>query len=206
MPIQCDTANADSITQFIETAARELGGIEILINNAARVGGTPGTIENVQDSDVLHDFEEKVVGYLRCARASVPHMKQAGWGRIVNISGGAARNPGSGISAGIRNIGTINLAKSLANGLGQYGITANAVIPGGTLTETGIERLQASAQQQGVPIETLLQQAADRTPLKHYPTAEDVANVIVFLCSPLAISITGESISVMGGTSPEVHL
>ena len=93
VPIVCDTSNADSIKHFVTTAARELGGIHIVINNAARVGGTPGTIETVSDTDVLHDFEEKVVGYLRTVQAAVPYLKQAGWGRVVNISGGATAPP-----------------------------------------------------------------------------------------------------------------
>src|SRR5205823_11932549 len=90
VPIVCDTLNAAAIKHFVDTAARELGGIHIVINNAARVGGTPGTIETVSDADVLRDFEEKVVGYLRTVQAAVPYLKQAGWGRVINISGGAA--------------------------------------------------------------------------------------------------------------------
>jgi NAD(P)-dependent dehydrogenase (short-subunit alcohol dehydrogenase family) len=66
-----------------------------VINNAASVGGTPGTVETVSDTDVLRDFEEKVVGYLRTAQAAVPYLKQAGWGRVINISGGAGRAPGT---------------------------------------------------------------------------------------------------------------
>ena len=92
VPIVCDTLNADAIKHFVTTAAHALGGIHIVINNAARVGGTPGTVETVSDADVLRDFEEKVVGYLRTVQAAVPYLKQAGWGRVINISG-AGRAP-----------------------------------------------------------------------------------------------------------------
>jgi NAD(P)-dependent dehydrogenase (short-subunit alcohol dehydrogenase family) len=68
VPVVCDTQNAEPIKRFVNTAALELGGIHIVINNAARVGGTPGTVETVSDADVLRDFEEKVVGYLRTVR------------------------------------------------------------------------------------------------------------------------------------------
>jgi len=74
VPIVCDTLNADAIKHFVNTAARELGGIHIVINNAARVGGTPGTVETVSDADVLRDFEEKVVGYLRTVQAAAPYL------------------------------------------------------------------------------------------------------------------------------------
>ena len=130
VPIVCDTLNADSIKNFVTTAARELGGIHIVINNAARVGGTPGTVETVSDADVLRDFEEKVVGYLRTVQMAIPYLKQAGWGRVINISGGAGRAPGTGVSGGIRNIGTVNLTKSMANTLGPFGINVNATTPG----------------------------------------------------------------------------
>src|SRR3989337_408362 len=82
VPIVADTMSADDIKRFVAGAAAALGGVDILINSAARVGGTPGTIETVSDTDVLRDFEEKVLGYLRMAQAAVPYMKQAGWGRI----------------------------------------------------------------------------------------------------------------------------
>ena len=93
VPIACDTLNAAAIKHFVDTAARELGGLHIVINNAARVGGTPGTVETVSDADVLRDFEEKVIGYLRTVQAATPYLKQAGWGRVINISGGAGRAP-----------------------------------------------------------------------------------------------------------------
>jgi len=80
VPIVCDTLNPDAIKRFVDTAARELGGVHIVINNAARVGGTPGTVENVSDADVLRDFEEKVVGYLRTVQAAVPYLKQPAGG------------------------------------------------------------------------------------------------------------------------------
>ncbi len=203
--IVCDTNDPQSIKRFVRRAAEELGGVEIVINSAARVGGTPGTIETVNEADVLHDFEEKVIGYLRVAREALPFMKQAGWGRVINISGGAGRSPGLQVSGGVRNLATVNLTKSMANGLGQYGINVNAIYPGATVTEATIERLQEQAQREGRSVDAIVKEQADRTLIKHLVTAEDIAKVITFLCSPLAIAITGEAIAVNGGSSPEVH-
>ena len=101
--VPVDTLDIDSVKSFISRSAEQLGGIEILINCAARVGGARGDVETVSFDDVLHDFNEKVVGCLRCSQEAVPYMKQAGWGRIVNISGSAARSPGTQISGGARN-------------------------------------------------------------------------------------------------------
>jgi NAD(P)-dependent dehydrogenase (short-subunit alcohol dehydrogenase family) len=201
----CDTMSAEDIKGFIDGAAQALGGIEILVNNAAAVGGTGGGWDTVQDTNLLHDFEEKVVGYFRAAKAAVPYMQRAGWGRIVNVSGNAGRAPGNAVSGGIRNVGTVNLAKSLANALGQYGITANAVYPGGTLTERGLERYAEQARRENTTVEALLAQAAERSPNRHVNTAEDIANVVAFLCSPLSVGIQGEAIGVTGGQSTDVH-
>ena len=205
VPIVCDTLNADSIKNFVHTAARELGGIHIVINNAARVGGTPGTIETVSDADVLRDFEEKVVGYLRTVQAAIPYLKQAGWGRVVNISGGAGRAPGTGVSGGIRNIGTVNLTKSMANTLGPYGINVNAIYPGQTITEATLARYAEQAQREGTTVEALHKAADERTMLKHVVTATDIGCVVAMLCSPLAISVHGEAIGVDGGNRADMH-
>ncbi len=205
-PMVCDTMDPESIKRFVTASAEALGGLHIVVNNAARVGGTPGTIETVLDSDVLRDFEEKVVGYMRVSQAAVPYMKEAGWGRIINISGGAGRSPGMAVSGGIRNIGTSNLTKSMSNGLGQYGINVNCVYPGITLTEATLGNHQAAAEREGVALDTVLDRLAERTANKHVPTSEDVANVILFLCSPLSVAITGETIAAMGGSSQDVHV
>jgi NAD(P)-dependent dehydrogenase (short-subunit alcohol dehydrogenase family) len=205
VPIVCDTLHAAQIQAFVKGAAEALGGIDILVNNAARVGGTPGTIETVSDADVLRDFEEKVLGYLRMAQAAVPYMKQAGWGRIVNISGGAGRAPGMNISGGVRNIGVASMTRSMANGLGAYGINVNCVYPGLTYTEITQQRYEEQAQREGKTAAQVAKEADERTLIKHVVTMDDIANVVAFLCSPLAIGITGEVITANGGSSAEVH-
>lgn len=206
VPIVADTLDAASIQEFVRQAAESLDGIEIVINNAARLGGAPGNIESVNDAEVLRDFEEKVVGYLRITQAAVPHMKAAGWGRVINISGAAGRTPGVQVSGGIRNISTINLTKSMANQLGQYGINVNAIYPGQTRTEAADQRFKEEAQRSGRSVEDLLREHNQHNLIKHYVSAADIANVVTFLCSPLAISITGEAIAVNGGASVDVHV
>ncbi len=123
-----------------------------------------------------------------------------------NISGGINRMPGENIAGPVREIGTISLTKSMSNTLGQYGITVNNVTPGITLTEDYMDRHKAMAKSEGVPLDEVLGRFRNRTAIKHLITAEVIANVIAFLCSPLAVSITGEVIAAMGGSSQEIHL
>jgi NAD(P)-dependent dehydrogenase (short-subunit alcohol dehydrogenase family) len=205
-PMVCDVMDPQAIQRFVDESAKALGGMHIVINNAAKTGGRGGTVETALDEDVLADFEEKVVGYLRVVRAATPYMKEAGWGRVINVSGGINRMPGVMIAGPVREIGTVSLTKAMANGLGPYGVTVNCVTPGLTLTEEFMERHKATAEREGVSLDDVLGGVRNRTAIKHLITSEDVANVIVFLCSPLAVSITGEVIAAMGGSSQEIHV
>jgi NAD(P)-dependent dehydrogenase (short-subunit alcohol dehydrogenase family) len=206
VPLIVDTLNAESIKAFVRESADALGGVHILANCAARVGGTiPDNMDVISDEQIVKDFEEKFLGYYRCAREAAPYMKQAGWGRIINLSGGAGRTPGTAISTPARNISCVALTKSLANTLGPFGINVNAIYPGTTITEAVLERHRDQAKQQGKTLDTYLEELRQRSPIRHLVTAEDVAQVVVFLCSPLAISITGEAISVSGGINADMH-
>ena len=106
IPMSLDVTNTDQVNQCISDATRQLGGLHILVNSASLPGGSPnavGPIETVDEDDLLSDFDVKYVGALRCARASIPFLKEQGWGRIINISGGNARNAGN-LSGGARNV------------------------------------------------------------------------------------------------------
>ena len=88
------------------------------------------------------------------------------------------------------------LTKSLANTLGPFGINVNAIYPGTTITEAALERYETQAEGEGKSLNVYLEEVRQRSMIRHFVTAENVAQVAAFLCSPLAISITGEAISV----------
>jgi NAD(P)-dependent dehydrogenase (short-subunit alcohol dehydrogenase family) len=197
--------SVESIKSFVKAAGDALGGVEIVVNSAARVGGAQGDIETLDEQEILHDFEEKAIGYLRVAREAIPYMKQAGWGRIINISGSAGRSPGTNLSGGARNAAVIVLNKAWANALGKYNITVNAIYPGLTVTERTYDNLEQQAKTENKTVAELKQALDERTLLKHATTAEDIAYFAAFLASPLAIGMTGEAIAVSGGQSADVH-
>jgi NAD(P)-dependent dehydrogenase (short-subunit alcohol dehydrogenase family) len=136
IPIVADTGNDLAVRELIETAARELRGVDILVNNAATPGGAAPTarLAEISGRGLLDDVNIKVAGYLRTAQAAAPHMFAAGWGRIISIGGLAARGTGHYV-ASIRNGAVSALTKNLADELGSSGITALAIHPGGTRTE-----------------------------------------------------------------------
>lgn len=206
VPLIVDTLDSESIRAFVKSAAAALGEIQILVNCAARVGGTiPDAMDSITDEQIVRDFEEKFLGYYRCAREAAPYMKQAGWGRIINLSGGAGRTPGTAISTPARNIASVALTKSLANTLGPLGINVNAIYPRTTITEAVLERYEKHAQSLGKTLDAYMEELRQRSVIRHLVTAEDVAQVVAFLCSPLSLSINGEAISVSGGVNADMH-
>jgi len=205
LPIVADVRDATSVEAFVGAAAEQLGGIEIVVNAAARVGGSgiPEDVEGVTEETILADFDEKVVGALRTTRAALPFLRRAGWGRIVNIGGLTARVAGS-VTAGARNAALVHLTKTLAVALGRDGITVNVIHPAVTVTEGLGERIAARAEREHASQDQLLADLAKNSSIGRLVTADEVADVVVFLASAASVAITGESISVGGGTGTSV--
>ncbi len=202
---QADTGVADDVTELVADAAAALGGLDILVNNAARVGGTggPDSLAQLNEPMLQGDFNVKIMGYLRCAHEAVPHMERAGWGRIVNMDGMAARNA-AGISGGLRNAAVMNFTKVMSEELGPKGITVNAVHPAVSKTEALIDRLRVNAERDGTTVEEAERRIANANAIKRLITAEEIAAVTVFLCSQQAGCITGEAVAPAGGNSRSV--
>jgi NAD(P)-dependent dehydrogenase (short-subunit alcohol dehydrogenase family) len=148
--VAADTGDDASVTAMVAEVVAQLGGVDILVNAAA----TPATGAPFVDDDLEREVNVKVRGYLRCARAVAPHMAQGGWGRIVNISGLAARQTGS-IVGTVRNVAVAALTKNLADELGGQGINCTVVHPGMTRTERTPEAMAAMAQARGTSVDEL---------------------------------------------------
>lgn len=206
VPIVCDTGDTASVNAAFERAAAELGRIDILVNCAAQPGGAPPRpgIEHLPDENFVEQMNVKVLGYARCARAAVPHMKANGWGRIINISGLAARQTGNAIGS-MRNVAVSALTKNLADELGPFGINVTCVHPGLTWTEFMEQQMQRQAEQRGETLEQAKEQMAQGNTVQRIIQAEDIASVVAFLASPLSIAITGDSIAAGGGVGRAIH-
>lgn len=205
VPLVADTSNAESIERLVSGTVEALGGVDILINNAARVAGSdPEDFWHVKDELILRDFQEKLLGYFRCARAVAPIMRDSGWGRIINLSGYAARSAGS-VPAGARNASTVHMTKTLSMELGKFGITVNAIYPATTVTETFANRFGERARSQGKTIEEVMADMGKNNHIGRLVTAEEIAYVVAFLCSPLAVGVSGDVIAVSGGQGNGVY-
>jgi len=212
IPIACDVTSRAQVDEMVGQAARQLGGLHILVNSGSPPGGSAtatGPIETVVDEDLLQDFNVKYVGALRCARAAIPYMKEQRWGRIVNISGTNARNAGN-LSGGARNTSLVHLSKTLAVQLGRFGITVNCVHPGITRTERTPRLLAARAKELGIAPEEV--EARDFAPdsargnaICRMVDASEIASVTAFLASDRAWAISGELIVATGGAGRSVY-
>jgi NAD(P)-dependent dehydrogenase (short-subunit alcohol dehydrogenase family) len=156
--VPADTASDASVESMVAAVTAEMGGIDVLVNAAAVPGGgsQPPPLSAITDEMFFDDMNVKVMGYLRCARAVAPLMRRSGWGRIVNISGLAARQSGSTIGS-MRNVAVAALTKNLADELGPHGINVTVVHPGLTWTERMPELIVARAREEGRPYEEVLQ-------------------------------------------------
>jgi NAD(P)-dependent dehydrogenase (short-subunit alcohol dehydrogenase family) len=111
LAVPADTTDDAAVRAMVEEVVGAWGGVDVLVNAAAQPAGGPvPALADLTDAEVQADFDTKVLGYLRCARAVAPHMTAQGRGRIVNISGLNARRTGS-IAGGIRNVAVAALTR-----------------------------------------------------------------------------------------------
>ncbi len=175
---------------------RGIGPVFCLVNNAGGVAGqVMRPIEEVTDADWDRIFAVNVGAAMALSRAAAPAMKQAGEGRIVNISSGA------GLQASLTGIqaycsakhAVVGLTRQLAHELGRFNITVNSVAPGFIRSNETTERQWESYGTEG-------QKAlVERIAMHKLGTAQDIANAVIFFASPLAGFVNGQIISVDGG-------
>lgn len=193
-----DLSNPDKVKEVIKTFITSGNIIHILINNA---GGPPsGPMIETDGAEIEKAFRTHVISSHLLAQLLVPGMKQAGFGRIINIISTSAKQPINGL--GISNLvraAVANWAKTLANELGVPGITINNVLPGFTNTDRLNYLFSKQASDKGVAKEQMVDQAVQSIPLGRIGEPEEFAAAVAFLCSPAASYINGINLPVDGG-------
>jgi NAD(P)-dependent dehydrogenase (short-subunit alcohol dehydrogenase family) len=200
VPVVADTGDNTSVAAMVEQVTTGLGGVDILVNAAA----TPATRGAISDDDLEAEINVKVRGYLRCVRAVAPQMVERGWGRIINISGLAARSTGS-IVGSIRNVAVAAMSKNLADELGARGVNVVTVHPGMTRTERTPEALAAMAHARGTTVDELERRLEAGVSIGRLVTAEEVASVVAFLASPKSVALNGDPVVASGGARGAIY-
>ena len=184
---------------FIKTLA-EFGRLDILVNNATSI--SQGSFFQMSEDDWDHAFDNKLRGAVRCIRQAVTPMRERKWGRIVNVSGGAAWTPQLGaIATGMNNAAVQNLTAALANDLAKDGILVNAIVPTAVRTERQDKNIRDAMAKTGQSEAEVLKPRVAKVPLGRMGTAEEIAAVAVFLSSERASFVTGSAWAVDGGVS-----
>jgi 3-oxoacyl-[acyl-carrier protein] reductase len=199
LSLTADVTSAAQIAQAITTTVEHWNGLHILVANA---GGPPGgRFDDVDDAAWQQAWELSFLSTVRMIRAAVPHMKAAEWGRIITITSVSVKQPIDDLllSNAVRP-GVVGLVRSLATQLAPAGITVNNVAPGYTMTERVINIFNDRAAKAGISFDEVAQQVMSTNPTGRAGEPEELAAVIAFLASARASYVTGQTITVDGGS------
>ncbi len=199
VPIPSDLRSLAGCQDFVEQAADRLGGIDILVNNAG--ASAFGAFVDLPDEAFVDAIHGKLLGYIRCAKAAIPHMQRRGGGAIVNITGTTQQavplhTPGSACNAAIR-----MFSKELSMELGPLNIRVNSIAPGRIQTARADRLLEATAAEQGTSPDAILSDLVKTIPSGRVGTIEDIADAVLFIVSERATYINGAALVVDGSKS-----
>jgi 3-oxoacyl-[acyl-carrier protein] reductase len=194
---RADVTDPDDVRDFVGRSAETLGGIDFLVNNAGRAH--PGRFATLEDDDWQADLDVKLFSLIRCSREVLPHMREAGGGRIVNVGAVYARMPDPTFFAtSVNRAAGLSFTKALAMEVAPDNVLVNAVNIGFVVTPQW-EKIRLRRAPELPPDEFFRQLAAQEVPLGRFGGADEVSGLVAFLLSARASYITGASIDVAGG-------
>jgi 3-oxoacyl-[acyl-carrier protein] reductase len=197
-----DVTDPDAARRVVEGCRERLGGVYALVNGA----GTSAIrgLDELTDAEWQEQWELHVMASMRLMRAAAPRMEEAGDGRIVNVCSSSGKRPSSTNAAySVTKAAQLSLSRVFADTYARRGVLVNAVAPG--MVETPLWTAPGGmadqlAEARGTDRDEVLAAQRERVPLGRMGTAEEIAAVIVFLCSAQAGDVTGAAWSVDGGT------
>ncbi len=197
---RADVGDTTSIDAFMGEALEQLGGIDVLVNNAG-IAGPGGRLEDLDPADVTRTLDVNVTSMFRTSRHAIPAMKQARSGLIVNISSTAGylgfpyRSPYAAAKWAV-----IGVTKTMAMELGEFGVRANAICPGSITGPRMDHVIELEAQASGRTAAEIRAGFESQVSMRTFIEPEEIAQTICFLASPLGVKISGQVLSVDGHT------
>jgi NAD(P)-dependent dehydrogenase (short-subunit alcohol dehydrogenase family) len=193
-----DVSDRAAVARLFDDALGALGGLDCLVNNAG-IAGPTGRVEEIAPEDWDRTLAINITGHFNCTRLAVPHLKRSANGSIANLSSAAGkfgfplRSPYSASKWGV-----IGVTKTWAMELGEFGIRVNAILPGVVEGERIRRVFRAKAEARGIGEEEMQRFALQQASIKEMIQPQQLADMIVFLASPLARTVSGQAISVDG--------
>ncbi len=205
-PLVLDVTAVDAGSRVLEACLERFGRIDALVNCAGTSAVRP--MEELTDEEWQAQWELHVMGPMRLMRAAAPEMARRGWGRIVNVCSSSGKRPSStNMAYSVTKAAQLSLSRAFADLFAGRGVLVNSVSPGpigGDLWLADGGLADQAAEARGVSREEVLESTASRVPIGRMGTEEEIAAVIVFLCSDLASNVAGASWSVDGGAVPVI--
>ncbi len=201
-----DVTDADADERVIATCAEQMGGIDVLVNNAGTSFARP--LAELADDDWRAQYELNVMAPMRLMRAAAPLMARRRGGRIVNVCSSAGKRPSQTNAAySVTKAAQLSLSRVFADAYARDGVLVNSVAPGPVQTPLWLAPgglAAQAAEAQGITAEEAIDAQRDKIPLGRFATASEIADVIVFLCSERAGAVSGAAWSVDGGAVPVI--
>jgi NAD(P)-dependent dehydrogenase (short-subunit alcohol dehydrogenase family) len=197
---RCDVSDPVQVDLLFNEAKARLGGLDILVN-VAGISGPTARVEDIETEAWDRVMSVNINSQFYCARQAVPLLKEAGGGSIVNISSSAGllgypmRSPYAASKWAL-----IGITKTLAMELGEFGIRVNAICPGSVESVLMNQIMEDLAKAEGVDPGKVRENFLRTASMRTFVTREDVANLVLFICSEAGNKISGQSLSVDGHT------
>nr|WP_310618217.1 SDR family NAD(P)-dependent oxidoreductase [Pantoea cypripedii] len=193
--------------QGADALLKGLPAIDILVNNAGIYG--PKDFFATDDDTWEAYWQTNVMSGVRLSRAVLPDMVKKGWGRVVFISSESARNiPADMVHYGVSKTAQLSLARGLAKVVAGSGVTVNSVLPGPTISDGFASMMEAEVKRTGKSLETLAKEfVMSQRPssvIQRAATVEEVANMVVYVCSTQASATSGAALRVDGGVVDDI--
>ena len=202
--IAADLFTAAGCSSAVATPVDAFGGLDVLVNNASTA--VSGNIETLDDEKLMERLNGKTLAYMRCCRAALPHLRKSSRGRVICIGGTAARHAGAtALPSALGNSALTAFVKQVSTMVAAQGITANIIHPPFTKTDRYPARRAALAKQLGVSEAEAEAKYASEFPIGRIVEPSDIAPMALFLASPHASAITGQSIAIDGGSTPGIY-